>query len=345
MISAFLLIAAATSPTPVPGEVKVFKDWYVACDNLWSCEAGTLAEEGGDFTGAMTIRIYREGGPKAPMQIALQPPEDMARGPARLRIDGRTPIGGTQDQEGDSWLDAGQTLATARMLANGKAAALVLSDGKPVAVSLAGSSAALRYMDAVQKRAGTSGAIIATGAKPDTALPPAAPLITARAAPKIAGLPEMKDYPAVIAATRCEYRMEEANDSVYPLGRQGGKDQALALIACDSGAYNFGSVVMLAERPAGDTRAKWRFSPAKFDSAPAWGGDDQVVQVVNADYSPETATLFDRSKSRGPGDCGTANTYAWDGRMFRLTERYLMDDCRGVWEWPRVWLAKVKLLP
>ena len=344
MISPLLLAAAAVS-APVPGEVKVFKDWYVACDNTWSCEAGTLAAEGGDFTGAMAVRIRREGGADAPFRIELHPGEDDAKGASKLKIDARAAFAGTLDSDGDTWLDEQQVPSIARWIATGSKAALVLSNGKAIALSLAGSSAALRHMDAVQQRADTSGAVVATGEKPDTALPPAITQLTVRAAPKIEALPAMKDYADVITRTGCEYRPEGIEDSVHALGQRDGKDLALALITCDSGAYNFGSVVMIAERPTGDRRAKWRFTPARFDSAPGWGGDDQVQQVVNADFSGESVTLFDRAKGRGIGDCGTANTYVWDGTMFRLSERYVMDECRGVWEWPRVWTAEVTIAP
>ena len=343
MIAAFLLIAAAATPVSAhgPGEVKIFNDWYVACDNVWSCEAGTLADEGGDFASAMAVRVYREGGPDAPFRIELHPAEEAAKGAVRLKIDARAPFGGTLDSDGDSRIDGDQVPSIARWIATGKTAALTGSDGKTLPLSLAGSAAALRYMDAVQQRADTAGAIVATGAQSDTGLPPPMPQLTARKAPMIAALPDMKAYPEVIAATQCEYRQEGVEDSVYPLDQRDGKDLALALIPCDSGAYNFGSVVMIAERATGDTSARWVFAAAKFDRETGWGGEDQAQQVVNADFSPETGTLFDRAKARGIGDCGTASNFIWDGSMFRLSEMHVMGECRGVWEWPRVWIAEV----
>lgn len=347
MITAFLLAAAASAapaPGTVPGEVKTFKDWYVACDNVWSCEAGTLSDEGGELFTAQAVRIARQGGPNAPMSIALRPAEEAAKGAARLKIDARPALTGKLNGEGDTLLDPAQALAIARTLANGSKAALVLADGSSVPLSLAGSAAALRYMDAVQQRAGTSGAIIATGAKADTALPPPAPRLIARAASKLTELPDMKDYPKVVAETGCEFRMEGAEDSVHPLGQREGKDVVLVLIACDSGAYNFGSAVMIAERPMEDANARWTFRPAKFDSATGWGGDDQVAQVVNASFSPETGALSEFAKGRGLGDCGVASSYAWDGEMFSLSERSEMGECRGAWDWPRVFIADVAVV-
>lgn len=346
MMAAFMLAAAATLPAPVPGESKIFQDWYVACDNVWSCEAGTLAPiDSGDFAGAMALRVAREAGPDAPFRIELRPGEDDSPGAAQLRIDDRPPIGGTQDTDGGTWLDDDQVPGIARRIAGAKAAALVLADGRTVALSLAGSSAALRYMDAIQRRAGTIGAIVAIGDKADTALPPPMPQLRARRAPAIESLPELQDYPEVIAATHCQFRLEGVQHTVFPLDRRDGKDLALALMPCDSGAYNFGSVVMIAERPAGRIGAKWRFSRARFDVSLAWGGDDQTPQVVNADFSPETGMLFESSKGRGIGDCGTARSYAWDGSAFRLSEMTLMDSCRGVWDWPRIWTAEVATIP
>lgn len=347
MLTPALLIAAAvaaTAPDQTPGETKIFKDWYVACDNVWNCEAGTLADGTGELVTGQALRIWREGGPDAPIRIELSPPEEMATGPARLKIDARPALSGPQDTEGDTWLDEAQSLAIARALANGSNAAMILSDGKQVALSLAGSAAALRFIDAAQQRAGTTGAIIATGPRPDTALPPPLPQLTARAASKLTELPDLKLYPKIIAESGCEYRMEGVEDTVHPLGQRGGLDMALVLIACDSGAYNFGSAVMVASRPMEDPNAQWEFAPAKFDSPTGWGGDDQVPQVVNADWTAETGTLFDRAKGRGIGDCGVASSYAWDGEMFRLSEKHEMGECRGAWEWPRVWVAEVSVV-
>lgn len=342
MFSPFLLLAATAAP--VPGEVKIFKDWYVACDNVWYCEAGTLADEGGDFRTAQALRLWREGGPDAPFRIELRPPEEMAAGPARLRIDARPALAGQQDSEGDTWLDEDQSLAIARALANAGKTSLILSDGTALPLSSAGSSAALRYMDAVQQRAGTSGAIVATGAKPDSAQPPAMPQLTARAATSLIELPDLKRYPEVIAETGCEYRMEGAEDRAEPLGQRGGKDMALVLIACDSGAYNFGSAVMIAERPMEDPNADWTFTKAKFDSETGWGENADVAQVVNAGFDPATGILSEFAKGRGLGDCGTANSHVWDGEQFRLSERHEMSDCRGAWDWPRVWVAEVSVV-
>lgn len=351
MPAPFLLIAAAVAATPAtpaqgptPGEVKIFKDWYVACDNRWSCEAGTLADESSEYWTAQALRIWRDGGPDAPVRIELRPGEDAAAGPARLKIDARPAFTGPQDGDGDTMLDQGNTVAIARALATGRSATLMLADGKQVTLSLAGSSAALRYIDALQNRAATAGAIIATGTRPDTALPPRPPVLTARAASALTALPDIGDYPEIVTKSGCEYRMEGTEDTVYPLGQQNGKDLALALIACDSGAYNFGSVAMIAERPMEDPDARWTFAPAKFDSPPAWGGEDQATQVVNAGFTPEDGQLSEFSKGRGPGDCGVANSYAWDGAVFRLSAKHIMDECRGAIEWPRVWFAEIKVV-
>lgn len=345
MFSPLLLLAAAASPVgPVPGEVKIFKDWYVACDNIWSCEAGTLSDDGSDVFSAQVVRIRREGGPDARFRIALRPQEEQAKGAAKLVIDGAAPLTGKPDSEGDTWLDEARSMATARALANGKSARVVLSDGSAIPISLAGSSAALRYIDAIQQRAGTSGAIVATGARPDSAAPPPAPALVARAATRLIDLPDLKDYPELITESGCEFRKEGAEDSVYPLGQNGGKDKALVLIACDAGAYNFSSAVMIGERPMEDANAKWTFAPAKFDVAPGWGEEGEMIVVVNGSFDPATATLSEFAKGRGLGDCGTANSYAWDGTRFRLAERFTMDDCRGAWDWPRVWTTEVSLV-
>lgn len=344
MISALMLFSAAAAAASAQGEVRIFKDWYVACDNIWSCEAGTLSDDGSEIFTAQVVRVHRAGGPDAPLRIELTPQEEQARGPASLVIDGAKPLTGAQDDDGDTWLAEDRTMAAARGLAGGRSARVVLSDGSAVPISLAGSSAALRYIDAVQQRAGTNGAIVATGPGSDAALPPAMPKLTARAATSLIELPDLKNYPELIAETGCDLRMEGAEDGVVSLGQRNGSDMALVLIACDSGAYNFGSVVMIAERPMEDPNAGWTFRKARFETPPGWSDDGQVAQVVNASFDPATGILSEYAKGRGPGDCGTANEFAWDGEQFRLAERHLMDECRGAWDWPRVWVAEVSVV-
>ncbi|NWM54888.1 DUF1176 domain-containing protein, partial [Escherichia coli] len=70
---------------------------------------------------------------------------------------------------------AADSARLAAAMANGKQLILADASGKLVArISLAGSSAALRHIDADQGRAGTVTAVVATGAKAVSTVPGAA---------------------------------------------------------------------------------------------------------------------------------------------------------------------------
>ena len=63
--------------------------------------------------------------------------------------------------------------------------------------------------------------------------------------------------------------------------------------------------------------------------------------MVDSEYDPGSRTLRGFNKGRGIGDCGTSQTYVWDGSRFRLTEATSMGECRGAWRWIPVWTAQV----
>ena len=70
-------------------------------------------------------------------------------------------------------------------------------------------------------------------------------------------------------------------------------------------------------------------------------GDDDIL--INAEAG-EDGILGVFAKGRGIGDCGQAERWAWDGRQFRLVERFELNDCRGLPPslWPRTWVAKLE---
>jgi hypothetical protein len=60
---------------------------------------------------------------------------------------------------------------------------------------------------------------------------------------------------------------------------------------------------------------------------------------VNARWNPARESLSSFARGRPLGDCGTSETYVWDGTMFRLIQARAMPVCRGAWEWPVLWSA------
>jgi hypothetical protein len=219
-------------------------------------------------------------------------------------------------------------------MANGKAVVVRDGAGKVLGrISLTGSSASLRFIDAEQGRVGTVSAVVAKGAKPASAVPAAASL------PVIASI-RSAGTPAMLSAallsqlwtqSDCAENYEgESRPAVERHALGGGA--TLILVPCGAGAYNFSTVPYVVK--AGKAQI------AAFDSTPGWGGDDGPPMLVNAGFDTKTGELGSYAKGRGIGDCGSAETYVWDGTRFRLTEARAMGECRGSSNWLTVWRAR-----
>lgn len=331
MLTLALLAAAQAAPTP--SDVKAFGDWTVACDNLRFCEAASLMS-GEDVDNLPQVAVMREAGPAGAVTVEVTPDSEY-RGGWRIEVDGKGVASGTL--AGPSAIVTG-TAAGQLVDAMLKGQAMVLrgSDGKALSqASLKGISATLRYFDAGQGRAGTVTALVAKGAKPANTVPaaPAAPRVTfVRPSGKAAAIPvtlraamdKQTDCASVYAGGEGELPATHA----YALG--GGK--TLALLPCGSGAYNFSSVPFIVERG--------KAVVARFDQVPGWTESEGIATLVNGGWDPAKAELSSYTKGRGLGDCGSSETYVWDGAMFRLVEMRAMGECRGSINWLRIWKAE-----
>ena len=70
-------------------------------------------------------------------------------------------------------------------------------------------------------------------------------------------------------------------------------------------------------------------------------GEENDGTIVNATWDPKTRLLSSFAKGRGLGDCGIINSFAWDGRLFRLVSQEAMDNCRGSVDYITTWRARV----
>ncbi|MBC7986758.1 MAG: DUF1176 domain-containing protein, partial [Sphingomonadaceae bacterium] len=157
MIAAALLLLLQTAAAP--GETRSFGDWMAGCDNALVCEAQSLpwtADGGGELI-AYQLVVTRAAAPDATPHIHLLNQEE--EGPYRLPVlvDGREVAVATRGESEDSYVfteDAGAALLAA--IVTGETAQVQSREGlPPVTLSLAGSSAALRWIDERQRRAGT----------------------------------------------------------------------------------------------------------------------------------------------------------------------------------------------
>lgn len=321
---AFLL--AAAQATPQQGPMKTFGDWVVACDNVKRCEMTSLFSEEGDMD-APQMSIERAPGPDGGWTVELMPPVE-AKG-LRLSIEGGTAASWT----GEKFTGAAAAAIVAGIV-NGKAAVVTDPAGKASgAISLAGTSAALRFIDAEQGRVGSVTAVVARGTTPASAVPAARPL------PRIAyRLPSGEPQPYSAATYAGMWTQSGCSDS-YEAGDRpkseshalgGGK--TLVLIPCGSGAYNVSTVPYVLV----DGKA----TVARFDIVPGWTEAEGIATLVNASFDPKTGQLGSYMKGRGLGDCGGMETYVWDGEMFRVIEARTMGECRGSVNWLTVWRAE-----
>jgi hypothetical protein len=320
---------AAAATAPKPGAVKTFKDWTVACDNVQSCTAEGLMPEDGDYDDAVVLILQRTG--TAGATITIEADTGSAKGAAQLLVDGSV-IQSLGSVNGNG-LKATLTLATLAKMAQGTRVELRVGGKSAGTTSLAGFSAAMRYWDAEQRRDGTAGAVVAKGSATRTIAPPAAPRIAAARVPVTKAPAPSKTLVAMLAK---KFGCEDEQDNspmpaeAYPLG--GGR--TLIFLPCGAGAYNFSSKPVIASGKS--------YALALFDLKPDWSGEDDAQPIlVNAGFDPKTAILSSYSKGRGPGDCGTAQDWVWDGTRFRLTEMREMDECRGSIAWMRTWTATV----
>ena len=139
-------------------------------------------------------------------------------------------------------------------------------------VSLAGASAAMLYMDERQRRIGTVTALVRTGPQPASAVPapPALPQVRIAAAPT--------DRPlAIDAATVARLRRQFGCEEYDVRGpeefeaEQIETGKTLILVPCGSGAYNFSSVPVIAQRAAAASPRWLRHSTASGGSRPKAG--------------------------------------------------------------------------
>lgn len=318
MLLLALLLAA---PLPQDDPEKLYGDWAVACDNLHDCEMTSLLPNddtapADDLAYEATMSLLRGAGPSGAILVEVWPSSAL-KGKASLRIDDAVIATGTVHSESLTFRGADAARIAAAM-ANGKALSLVDDSGKPVArISLAGSSAALRHIDAGQGRAGTVTAIVARGARPASAVP------AAKTAEQIVAMRPSGTPATVSRAMRAA--MEKQSDcaglydeaevvpevETHALG--GGK--TLALLPCGAGAYNYSSAAFIV-------------AGGKAVAADLEGSDGMLV---NAGFGNGRLTSY--AKARGVGDCGNSETYVWDGRRFRLIEARSMRECRGSNNW------------
>ena len=313
---------------------ETFKDWWVTCDNTRQCAAFGFAGEAYEMSGY--LKVARGSG--AADQPAARIVMDGKAGTWNLAIDGRPLASVTaRDEDGErasAELTAGQAAALIAAAANGRALQVAAGGKSLGAISLAGSSAALRWMDDKQKRAGTVTALLAKGASPASAVPPppAPPLVQAAPAMSQAGL--AAKLPRSVAAMMKDCDDDIATLEIEPVSGRLSPGLTLWAPLCTRGAYN-----MIYSFAVVDAKGAAHRLPIRYA-----GSAEAATELMNVDYDPATRTLSNFEKGRGLGDCGAVNTWVWDGKAFAPTAQDLMGECRGVSpdDWVTTWRTRAK---
>ncbi len=335
-------LAFSALAAPAPGSLETYRDWAIGCDNLGRCTAASLFPDNGDLPDSgMTLYLTRDAGPDAPPKVELHLGQEH-NGPVELLVDG-VAFATAQAKGNRADVPASMVAPLIKGMVRGLVLTATTGESPLGSASLTGASAALRYMDAEQGRAGTVTALVAHGALPASTVHAAGkmPVVYFQPAPK--GLPQptalwREERERALRFSGCAEEQHTAQDA--QIARLSDKEE-LVLIPCGAGAYNFSSVPMIATGQAG----RRIFTLARFDSPPGWTEKDDKAMLVNAGWDSENATLSSFAKGRGLGDCGSAQSYVWDGTLFRLIELQMMDQCRGAWNWITLWRAQPSPMP
>jgi hypothetical protein len=345
-------VSAALSAASASGDIRQFRDWTAACDNLRACNAYGFDAE---LSGNNYLRLERAGAADSAlrMTIVVDAQKDvkltLAFDEPGLAGLPAGPIAGDANGDDDyRRLTISEPQAVAAALASlRKAKTLVITRIDPAGappsdpviseISLSGLAAALLWIDDQQKRVGTVTALVGRGDKPAAAVPavPAAPVVVA--ARRASGPVPKKAPAAVVAKARavCEDKTIGEPDDVSRLAA----NDVMYSFVCPglSGAYNYFNALVI-DTPSRPPRL------AEFRFPRDYGATDHDYSPINAGFDATTQTLSTFNKGRGIGDCGSASDWVWDGQAFRMIGSKAMPDCHGVGEsdWPTVYRAERK---
>lgn len=350
---AALVAAALAVPAPAlaadrAGELKTFRDWVIGCDNTLSCTALGLAPAD-DAAASAFVKITRAGGPAATAEVEVVAYAETtpAKPRFRLRLDGGKGPGLPSDglaatfdgQFARARLTGADAAAVIAALLPAKGLTVELLDGSKSLssspVSLSGSSASLRYMDAEQGRAGGVTALVATGSAAAGKVPaaPAAPAFAAVAMSELD--PPPKRRPAGIPAGNADDCPIDPKEMAVSLS--GGR--TLWGTCVSAGAYNFTYEFRIAGSGAA---VPARFEVPGAGAVMSMGEEDDYAALTNPGLSDDGFVISAFSKGRGIGDCGSYGEWVYDGEAFRALTYAAMDTCMGVPtdDWPVLWTAR-----
>jgi hypothetical protein len=323
----FALCASMAAAAEEHGVSFSHKDWQIACDNTLTCRMAGYNDESDDKRGS--VLLTRAAGPDTPLQgkvtLSSMPirneSADTRPRTLILWIDGKS-LGKLADIDADHnySLKPAQIHALLSAL-KGTGRIAFTGEKKSFVLSTAGASAVMSKMDEVQGRAGTPGALVHTGNKPEESVYPARPAPVIQAARVIDAPPRALTASESAALKPLRRKILKECDS-----REGGEltltpldaEHALISVLCWRGGYN-------------EFHAWWI-----IDSA--LKGQPESLKFLANRY--EKGVLSNLQPGRGLGDCVHEQTWVWDGQTFRQSrESSSHGMCRlihvgGAWDLP-----------
>lgn len=343
--TAWLAPLDAPAATPAYDQLE---DWFVACDNVRSCEANGF-QDGSD--SASDFRVDRDGGPNAKLTAEFNAP--FAFGFADIKVDDKPLVFDKQawklEKDSDfSTLSTNSLDAIRRLLSQLRGGHTVtLGSGYGRKIPLSGMVSAIRRMDERQGRTGTVTALLDPGTKPAATVPPSPPmpvLKTVVAKTPMSGAEKAAILARVQVASRALYAKEDCDvaaqhrehedEGAYALDDA----HAVAFTPCATGAYQTAFFVFIIPRHG-------KGLPQRFEPVlnVAGKGIDRSPQslLLTVDFDPKTATLYSLSKGRGLTDCGMSAAWRWTRQGFQLDSLYMQYQCggSGPGDWPTLYQA------
>lgn len=348
------LIALALFPTAVQAQtVRAFQDWSVFCsigghctafgfvpDKFYEAPAFLHLERAPDKEAAATAFIQISGTEDRALQIHLTVDGKASRGLPRKPL---------ALARGKSRLPLPVTPAFLQALSQGQTIEMG-DDTAPTVISLAGATAALRWMDDQQGRTGTPSALIAkTGTNVPRIEPPRPVLRKPLAVTPFAQRPPTP--PALLNIL--EDKIEA--DQCWPLveieelpieAMRLSETKTLWSGLCNMGAYNSDWLLYIEENghltpahfplPAFDDATPLLFHAPDIEGTGKPPSNLVVLAEENHGLDPVSRTVSMGGFGRGTGECGATADWIWDGVEFRLTSYRTMPECRGVMsgDWP-----------
>ena len=296
-----------------------FGDWEVACDNALHCDAIAAADAGNPEHG-LVVSVARDGGADGTLTVTITPSFEQAAKLDNMRFDGAASAFRTDD---DGRL-IGDERAFLGMLAKARRATAGFGGEDRVDfLPTQGASAAFRYMDAKQGRAGTVTAIVARGELSANRVPPA-PSLPIIAVPDPGNIPPETIDRAEVLKIQASNDFCDADADRIETHRLDA-DHTLAIVGCFMGAYQGASILVII-----DAGGEWRFADLDQPDFGTIGADeDWRHMITGANYDEGQRLLTEWAKGRGLADCGRIAHWAWDGERFRIAMLQTLDTCFG----------------